>query len=334
MQLSIIIVNYNAKKFIVDCIKSALQFPSANTFEWIIVDNNSSDGSKTFLTGIFPFIKWIDMGYNSGFARANNAGILHAESDIVLLLNPDTIMVDDCIHKCLECFRKDNAIACSVQLINPDRSPQITGNYFMKGGLNHLLPLPYLGNVLRSIAFFFRAKKTNVLAASERQKVDWINGAFLMVKRPAIEKAGLMDEQFFLYAEESEWCSRLMKYGDLVVYGNLKIIHLQGEIINAQANSPDKGYFNLYDKKGLQLIVSNNLRIRKQHGIRWYLLNLIIYVTEIPVFFLFSFFFNLLHFTNPFKDWPLALGYSKNVLKLVTLTPSIIFSSKRQYKMF
>jgi len=63
-------------------------------------------------------------------------------------------------------------------------------------------------------------KKTNVLSASARQKVDWINGAFLMVKRSAVEKAGLLDEDFFLYAEEAEWCWRLGKYGELVVYGD------------------------------------------------------------------------------------------------------------------
>jgi GT2 family glycosyltransferase len=94
------------------------------------------------------------MDYNSGFARANNAGILQSKSDIVLLLNPDIIIVDDCIRKCLEKFIIDSAIACSVQLVNPNGSPQITGNYFMKGGLNHLLPLPYLGEFYEISPFF------------------------------------------------------------------------------------------------------------------------------------------------------------------------------------
>lgn len=333
MQLSIIIVNYNAGKFIADCINSALQFSSSNNFEWIIVDNNSNDGSKSFLTDKFPFIKWIDINYNAGFARANNAGIKQANGEIILLLNPDTIVIDDCIDKCLQRFITDKAIACSPQLINTDGSPQITGNYFMKGGLNHLLPLPYLGKVLRSIAFLFKAKKTNVLAASSHQKVDWINGAFLMVKKSAIEKAGLMDEDFFLYAEESEWCSRLKRFGDLVVYGDLRIIHLQGEIINAANNSYDKGYFNLYDKKGAQLIISNNLRIRKQYGVGWYLFNLLIYIFEIPVFFICILFDNIIHLRNPFTHWQKFTGYLKNVLKLLQLSPKIIFSKKFFYKM-
>lgn len=332
MQLSIIIVNYNAAKFIADCINSALQYPSAKSFEWIIVDNSNNENDKNFLLKRFPFISWIDMGYNAGFARANNAGIKKSSGDIVLLLNPDTVVIDDCVNICAERFYKDTAIASSVQLINPDGSPQITGNYFMKGGLNHLLPLPYLGKFLRSIAFSFKTKKTNVLTASSRQKVDWINGAFLMVKKTAIQKAGLMDEAFFLYAEESEWCSRLIRTGDLVVYGDLIIIHLQGEIINAEANSPDKGYFNLYDKKGFQLIVSNNLRIRKQYGAGWYLFNLLVYLIEIPVFFLCSLLDNLVHFRNPVNNFSLVYNYSKNVMKLLWLSPSIIFKRKRFYK--
>ncbi|HEX5149822.1 MAG TPA: glycosyltransferase family 2 protein [Parafilimonas sp.] len=333
MQLSIIIVNYNAKRLITDCINSALQFASGEEFEWIIVDNNSVDDSKTFLTTAFPFIKWIDMGYNSGFARANNAGILQSKSEIVLLLNPDIIIVDDCIRKCLENFINDSAIACSVQLINPDGSPQITGNYFMRGGLNHLLPLPYFGRFLRNVAFFLKSHKTNVLRANEYETVDWINGAFLMVKKSVIARAGLMDKDFFLYAEEVEWCARLKKYGQLVVYGNLIAVHLQGEIINAETNTAGKGYFDLYSKKGLQLIISNNLRIRKQYGLSWFFLNVSIYILEIPIFCICSFINNMIYLKNPFKEWKKILNYSKNVSILIFLSPKIIFKRNYLYKM-
>jgi GT2 family glycosyltransferase len=273
------------------------------------------------------------MNYNSGFARANNAGIVNSSGDIVLLLNPDTIVIDDCINKCFQRFFDDDTIACSVQLKNQDGSPQITGNYFMKGGLNHLLPLPYLGKILRRIAFAFKAKKTNVQQASSHQNVDWINGAFLMVKKSAIEKAGLLDEDFFLYAEESEWCARLKKFGNLVVYGDLNIIHLQGEVINEATNLSGKGYFDLYTKRGLQLMVSNNLRIRKQDGIGWFLFNLIVYLIEIPFFLLCSFFDNLIHFKNPIKDWPIISNYAKNVFILTSLSFKIISSKKYFYKM-
>ena len=310
-----------------------MQFISAKKFEWIIVDNNSSDDSKKILTTVFPFIRWIDMGYNSGFARANNAGILQSKSDVVLLLNPDIIIVDDCIRKCLEKFTSDNAIACSVQLINPDGSPQITGNYFMKGGLNHLLPLPYLGKALRNIAFLFKSHTTNVLKANEYETVDWINGAFLMVKKSAIQKVGLMDEDFFLYGEEVEWCARLRKYGELVVYGNLTTLHLQGEIINTETNTAGKGYFDLYSKKGLQLIISNNLRIRKQYGVAWFFFNVVIYILEIPVFCICSFINNIIYLRNPFKEWKKILSYAKNVCTLIFLAPKIISKKNFFYKM-
>jgi len=204
LSLSVIIVNYRSSEDICNCIASALQFPSAKSFEWIIVDNDSGDNSKEIITSKYPFVKWIEMPYNAGFARANNRGIETATGETVLLLNPDTLILDDAIAKCYHRFIYSDYVACGVQLLNADKSPQITGNFFMKGGLNHLLPLPYLGLFLRAIAFAVKMKKTNVRQAEKEQKVDWINGALLMVKKTVINKAGLMDEDFFLYAEEKE----------------------------------------------------------------------------------------------------------------------------------
>lgn len=333
LQLSIIIVNYNSKKYICDCLVSACRFSSAKYFEWIIVDNNSSDDGKEEILDRFPFVQWIDMGYNAGFARANNAGILQSKGNKVLLLNPDTIILDDSINNCLDRFENGKEIACSVQLINPDGSPQISGNYFMAGGLNHLLPLPYLGMFLREIAFLFNAKKTNVLQANDVQEIDWINGAFLMVKKEAIAKAGLLDEDFFLYGEEAEWCYRLKKFGKLVIYGNLHVIHHQGEVINKAVNSPDKGYFNLYDKKGLQLMVSNNLRIRKQYGSLWFIFHLLVCIVEIPIFLLCNLFDNIIHLKGPFKNRELVTGYIKNVFIIIKISPGIIIKKRRFYKM-
>ncbi len=310
-----------------------MQFPSAKNFEWIVVDNQSNDGSKKQIISKFPFVKWIEMKYNAGFARANNEGIRQSMGEVVLLLNPDTIILNDAINQCYERFIQSSYIACSVQLLNPDKTPQITGNFFMKGGLNHLLPLPYLGALLRKIAFAIKVKKTNVAKAASEEKVDWINGAFLMVKKSAIEKAGMLDEDFFLYSEEIEWCSRLRKTGELCVYGDLETIHLQGETINSVTKTSDKGYLNLFDKKGLQLIVSNHLRIRKQFGVTWFLFHLFMHTIEIPIFSFCSIIDNLLHAKNPFANLAMVEGFTGNVIKLWSLTPKIISNKPYFYKM-
>jgi GT2 family glycosyltransferase len=219
-------------------------------------------------------------------------------------------------------------------LLNPDHTPQISGNFFMKGGLNHLLPLPYLGALLRRIAFAAKVKKTNVQEASSEERVDWVNGAFLMVKKSAIEKAGFMDEDFFLYSEEIEWCSRLVKTGEICVYGDLNVIHLQGETINKETNTSDKGYVNLYNKKGLQLIVSNLLRIRKQFGSGWFLFHLFMFTIDIPIFAFCSFFNHLFHGANPFSDRTKIKGLTANVYKVWKLSPKIISGHPYFYKMF
>jgi GT2 family glycosyltransferase len=334
VDLSIIIVNYKTPALINACITSIKEETSAIDYDIIIVDNYSNDSSKDIICGLHPEVNWLQLNYNAGFARANNAGIKIAKSEVVLLLNPDTIIINRAVENCFARFIDSAYVACGVQLLNEDASPQISGNFFLKGGLNHLLPLPYLGAALREIAFAVKVKKTNVQQASTEEKVDWINGAYLMVKKLAIEKAGLMDEDFFLYSEEIEWCSRLTKAGKLCIYGDLNVFHLQGETINKATKTSDKGYTNLYDKKGLQLMVSNHVRIRKQFGVTWFLFHLIVHTVEIPIFACFSFFDHLLHGRNPFADFGKVKGFTKNVKEVWRLSVVIIKGKPHFYKMF
>lgn len=311
--LSVIIVNYHSISDMLQCLKSTFQFDSTKEMEWIIVNNDETMVTPIEIQNIYPQIKWINMGYNAGFARANNRGISIMTGDTALLLNPDTIIVDDAVAKCYQRLIVSENIGASVQLVNPDGSLQITGNFTMKGGLNHLLPLPYLGSLLRQIAFAFKVKKTHTLDGEKEQKVDWINGAFLMVKKSGIEKAGLLDEDFFLYAEEAEWCSRLLKVGSLVVYGDLHTIHLQGETVNRITNNKSKGYKDLTGRKGRQLMVSQHLRIRKEFGKGWFLFHFLMHTFSIPIFFIGSFIEDLFTLKNPFRQWSDALSFSKNV---------------------
>jgi GT2 family glycosyltransferase len=332
LKLSVIIVNYKSANYILDCLNSAAQFESYKEFEWIVIDNASNDNSKETICNAFPNVIWQDMGYNAGFARANNKGIKISTGDTVLLLNPDTIIIKDAIKICYSKLAKSNLIASGVQMLNPDLTPQISGSNFMKGGLNHLLPLPYWGNFLKIIAGFIGMDKPSIAIAKSEENVDWVSGAFLMVKKDIIQKAGMMDEDFFLYAEEVEWCSRLREYGKICLYGDINIIHIMGEIISKNTLSNNKSYANLFDKKGLQLILSNHVRIRKQYGIFWFLVQIINYTIAVPVYFIASFVMQLLKFKYPFSAFQNAFKLAKNVAVIWSNSITIIRNKPHFYK--
>jgi GT2 family glycosyltransferase len=330
--LSIIIVNYNSSHLIHECLLSLYTFTKNLDFEIIIVDNSSLEADKHFILGKFPGVRWIHMNYNSGFARANNEGIRQARGEVVLLLNPDILFKDNSIANCFSQFASSDYVACGVQLLNPDGTPQISGNYFMKGGLNHLLPLPYLGKLLKWVAVLFNVKKPHVPDAEDIVEVHWINGAFLMVKRVAIEKAGMLDKDFFLYAEEAEWCYRLGKHGRLCIYGNCNVIHLQGVSANEAFESEGKGYMNFFDRKGLQIMLSNAIRIRKQYGVLWFLFHLLMLLCDIPVFF-FGLLISKIFLRRRSKySWEQFRGYLNNVASLVEFSKKIISNKPYFYK--
>lgn len=284
MDLSILIVNYKTADLVLDCLRTVYRETTGIHYEVIVVDNASGDNSQEIIQKAYPVVRWIQMSYNSGFARANNEAIRQSNGKIVLLLNSDTLIEDGAIRRCYEEFAGSSYVACGVQLLNVDRTPQISGNYFMKGGLNYLLPLPYLGHWIKRAGEIFKVAKPNVPDATSLVEVDWINGAYLMVKKEAIDRVGLMDEDFFLYAEEVEWCGRLRKLGKICLYGQYHIVHIQGASANESFGSSGKGYYNLYDRKGLQIMLSNFVRIRKQFGVAWFLILLLFYLLEIPVF--------------------------------------------------
>jgi len=330
--LTVIIVNYKTASLVSQCLASLYRHTSSINLEIIVVDNDSADGIAKMLEEKFPAARFVQMGYNSGFARANNEGIRQSLGDTVLLLNSDTIIESNAIAEAYERLAASGMIACGVQLRNTDGSPQISGNYFMKGAVNHLLPLPYMGQFLKFVAGMLKVKKPNVPEAKGTIIVDWINGAFLMVKKTAIERSGLLDEDFFLYAEEAEWCYRLGKAGQMCIYGDLHVVHLQGESANEAFGSGTKGYANLFDRKGLQIMLSNGLRIRKQYGAGWFLFYLLIHILDVPLFFFGILFSSLLFWRKPahtFRQW---YGFSKNVIRLIQYTPLVISGKPHFYK--
>ena len=332
VNLSIIIINYRSLDLIHDCLRSIYKSEPSVSFEIIIVNNEDLSGRNNPLPSEFPAIRWIDMQYNAGFARANNEGIRQAGGDAVLILNPDTIIPLNALDETYRQFSDSDYVACGVQLLNEDSSPQISGNYFVPGGLNYLLPLPFIGKFVKAIGNLFSVKAPHVADSDSLIEVDWINGAFLMVKQSAIQKVGLMDEDFFLYAEEAEWCARLRKIGKLCIFGNVKVFHLQGISSNEAFSSAGKGYYNLYDNKGKQIILSNLVRIRKQYGLMWFLFDLCIYSLTIPVFLigiLISHLFPKSGRFYSFSDWA---GFSRNMAYIWSKTPRILVNRPYFYK--
>ena len=332
MGLSIIIINYNSHELLLNCLDSIYRETTGISFEVIVVDNASPQNQREVILTAYSQVKWIQMEYNAGFARANNVGIKQSNEPVVLLLNPDTIITGAAIEKAYRKLTESDAIAAGVQLLNPDGSPQISGNYFMPAGLNYLLPLPYLGKFLSLTGNLLKLKRPNVPEAKGTVEVHWINGAFLMVKKSSIDQVGLMDEDFFLYAEEAEWCSRLRRAGKLLIFGDLNVIHLQGETANATFDSKGKGYYNLYDKKGLQIMVSNLLRIRKQFGVISFLFIVFIYLIEIILFPIGLLLEKLLRQRKSAYHWWQVKAYAVNMTSLMKLIPKMILNKPHFYK--
>jgi GT2 family glycosyltransferase len=334
ISVSVIIVNYRSAAFIIDCLDSLYRFNNSDGLEVIVVDNFSGDDSEQVILSRYPNVRWHQMGYNAGFARGNNAGMAMAGGRVFLLLNPDTISIDDSISRCYHQLQGSGYIAAGVQQLNADHSPQISGNFFVRGGLNHLLPIPYWGGFIRWLGYRAKTKLPNIREAKGVEEVDWISGAFLMVKKTAVEKAGHMDEDFFLYAEEVEWCSRLREFGKLCIFGDLRIIHLESGSINKDQQLEEKGYYNLYDRKGLQLMVSNHLRVRKQYGSGWFLFLLLQYTWGVLFFWIAGSIHRLLTLRNPFGHWNQVGAFARNVARLWTLSPRIVRNKPHFYKMF
>ncbi len=330
--LSIVIVNYKTPGLLSDCLATVYSDTGSDNFEVIVVDNHSGDDSRTILLSAFPKLTWIQMDYNSGFARANNEGMRHASGQAVLLLNSDTLVISNAISDAFRLLIDSNYIGCGVQLLNKDGSSQISGNFFVRGNLNNLLPLPYVGAAIKKTGHLLSVRKPHAGQSDHAQEVDWINGAFLMVKTEIIRNAGMMDEDFFLYAEEAEWCARLRKFGKLVIYGHLQVVHLQGATSNTTFASSGQGYYNLYDKKGLQIMISNFVRLRKQWGSVWFLFQLLIYTLTIPIVFIGSIIQYVFRWNKLREALILARGFTSNVITIWKYVTTILDNKPHFYK--
>ena len=229
MDVSIIIVNRNTRNFLRDCLSSVFNQTQGIEFEVIVIDNGSSDRSVQMVEAEFPQVIVIANAENRGFAAANNQGIAIAKGRYVLLLNSDTIILDDVIKKTVlfaDAHRQAAVVGCRV--LNTDKTLQQTC-FMFPSVLNMLLAATYLYKLFPRNRFFGRERITwwNRSSVSE---VDVATGCFMLVRRQAIEKIGLMDKRFFVYGEETDWCYRFKKNGWKIVFTpSAQIIHYGGQ---------------------------------------------------------------------------------------------------------
>lgn len=334
IDLSIIIVNYKSAGLVVDCIESIYKNTTQHSFEIILVDNNSQDDCKERVLSKYKDVQWIQMGYNSGFARANNAGIRVSRGENILLLNSDTIVLENALDKTLRLFAQyPDAAGCGVQLLNPDMTHQASGANVVRGGLNMLLPLPYLGKLVRKAGYKLKVSAPSIITVPSVLEVDWIVGAFLMVRKNILASSKLLDEDFFMYAEEIEWCSRLRKQGTLLLFEEPKVIHIGGgsstEYYNAENNQNGK---TVWDEKGLQERLSNLLRVRKEFGLGWLFVITSFYVFEVPLFFFSLLVEKIFKAGRAAYTWPQVWGYAKNILIMLKYFPRMVINKPYFYK--
>ncbi|MCW3091375.1 MAG: glycosyltransferase family 2 protein [Ferruginibacter sp.] len=334
MDVSIILVNYKSCQLVLNCIESIYRQTVQHSFEIILVDNDSNDDCEKIVLAKYPKVRFLSLDYNAGFARANNAGIEISSGEYILLLNPDTIVLDGAIDKSIRLLKQHpEAVGCGVQLLNSDGSNQISGAYFIKGRLNILLLLPYLGKLIRYFGYRFNSTVPSVQNISGTAEVDWIVGAYMMVRRSVLKKSGLLDNDFFMYAEEIEWCGRLRRFGKLLLFAEPKVLHLWGGSGTEHFGNMENGNSNsLWSKKGTQILVSYILSVRKQYGIGWFLLMVGIHIFEIPVFFFCLFFEKIMNVGKATYKWKNISDYCKTIAILLQYFLKMLSNKPYFYK--
>ena len=229
MDVSLIIVNWNTRDILSGCLQSIYEQANNLDFEVIVIDNASTDGSAEMIKKEFPQIVLIENSHNRGFAAANNQGIAITKGRYVLLLNSDTMVLDNATTKTVKFadgYPEAAVVGCKV--LNPDRTLQPTC-FMFPSILNMLLSATYLYKLFPRSKFFGRERMT-WWDRNDVREVDVVTGCFMLVRRKAIEQVGLMDERFFVYGEETDWCYRFKKVGWKVMFTpDAQIVHYGGQ---------------------------------------------------------------------------------------------------------
>ena len=224
MDLSIIIVNRNTKKLLLDCLSSIYRTVPPLSFEAFVVDNASTDNSVEAVKSAFPGVICVENDKNLGFARANNQALSLSKGRYAALLNTDTVLTEGALDTIVKFMDANSQAAiCGGQLLNEDGSlqnsianiPTLATELLNKSLLKLLFPKKYPG------------KKSRFEKPTE---VESIIGACMVVSRKAIDKAGMLDEAFFFFFEETDWCLAMKKAGFRIFFiPQARIYHLQGQ---------------------------------------------------------------------------------------------------------
>lgn len=224
--LSIILVCWNNKEYLDQCLKSLYGTGMRNSFDVVVVDNGSTDGSQQMLAEKYLQVKIIQNDSNLGLGKASNQGIEATQGRYVLLLNNDTIVNGPSFDAMMD-FLEQNPKAGGVggKLMNPDGTIQAGYNYFSS------LPEEFL--VATRLGEFIRPGYPAVMDADEIKSVDWMGSACLMVRRAALDEVGLLDEGYFIYGDEADLQYRLKKAGwEIYFLPDATTIHYGGRSMN------------------------------------------------------------------------------------------------------
>ena len=215
-RLSIVIVSYNAREDLERCLESLAVNPPSVEHEVVVVDNASRDDTVHAVRTRWPAVRLIEAGGNLGFARANNMGIRQSSGELLLLLNGDTIVPAGAI----------DALVAAI-----DRRPDVAvaGPRLVDGAGRAELSFGVMLSPLGEIRQKLRARGNVERLTSREREVDWVSGACLLVRRSDAEAVGLLDERFFMYTEDVDFCSAIRARGRGVLFSPAsRVIHLRG----------------------------------------------------------------------------------------------------------
>lgn len=248
-RLDIIIVNHNTAQLLVGCLASFQASPPGVPHHITVVDNASTDSSVSLVTKGFPNVELIALPDNVGFAAANNIGIRRTESPLILLLNSDTMVLEGSIDRLIERLDATGATAAGPRLIDGTLAPEVSFGPMLSP----------LAEGLQKVRVKLASSK-NALArsyitrhVSRERLVDWVSGACLLVRRSAAEEAGLLDERFFMYEEDVDFCASLRARGGRILFTPAaQVVHLRGGSFTStgKAVSPiyDRSHVRFYEK--------------------------------------------------------------------------------------